>query len=117
MDPGEGKNAAAYFERGCEALHVIVPLAASVPLFGQAPLPLCETAVSAPLRGSITAFLRANRDALGLFSQGAELPGSRYAVNLSRGYDTRLPHLHELKRGFGLLELQVLSLADAKESE
>jgi len=117
-EPPAGQNAATLFLQGFDALQITNAdrNSLSLPLFGKAVMPAITVPVPSGVKTTARTFLEKNQAALDLFARGAQLSGSRYPIDLTKGSETLLPHLAKVKQAAQLAELSALSQADARQA-
>jgi hypothetical protein len=89
----------------------------NLPVCGDAMPPVRSQPMPPEMTSAIADYLELNKAALPLLHKGAALPQSRYPVDLSKGYDTLLPHLGMFRMGIKLLYLEALLNAEEGRSE
>jgi hypothetical protein len=87
----------------------------TLPLLGNGKVPPLGVPLSASTKASLGSFLRANKAALQLFTDGAKLEQSRYPVDLTLGVETTFPHLGKLRSAAKMLALSAMLHADAND--
>jgi hypothetical protein len=116
-EPPVGQNAAAIFVQGFDALQLGNGAGTTLPLLGKATLPPLGTSLTGPQRSAVAAFVRANKEALHFFAQGAKYEHSRYPVDLTAGFEARLPHLPKVRSAALVLELSAILHGEAHEGK
>ncbi len=110
--PPAAENAALFVAQGLEALQMTTPGSASLPLVGQGQLPPLGAPIPPAVKSALVTFARANRPALEFFAQSAALDASRYPLDLSRGDEAPLPHLHSLNLASQVVKLTAILDSD-----
>jgi hypothetical protein len=118
-EPPEGQNAATFFLKGFEAIQIsdVDRNSRDVPLIGKGAMPAVGSPLPPKTRAAIAALMQRNKAAMEAFQEGSKFEQSRYPMDLSQGYDTLLPHLAKIKQSAQLGVLNVLLLADGKQSQ
>jgi hypothetical protein len=83
-----------------------------LPAIGQAKLPLRTEPLTEETKALITQYLADNKEALGLLHKGAATEHSRYPVDLSKGFETLMPDLSDIRHGARLLALEAVLHAE-----
>jgi hypothetical protein len=117
VEPPAGQNAATILSHGFGALHLGNGAGSDLPLLGKATLPPLGTPLPAAQKSAMTALVRANREALQFFAQGAKYEQSRYPIDLNAGFEVLLPHLPKLKSAALMLELSAVLHGEAQEGK
>src|SRR5216684_4175277 len=97
VEPPAGQNAATFYSKGFNALHLGNVGASNLLLLGQGQLPPLGAVMPGSVKAALAAFVKSNRDALQFFAQGAKYEQSRYPLDLTQGVYTVLPHLAKVK--------------------
>ncbi len=115
-EPPADQNAATFFQQGFDALQILDAdrNSTSLPLIGKAALPLPGYPVPAGMRTALRTFLERNKPALNFFERGAQCSGSRYPLDLTKGFDAGMPHLSKVRQAAQLGALYGLSQADTR---
>ena len=109
VEPLDGQNAATINLRGIKARQIGgADQNADLPVLGKGSLPAPGTPLPAPLKSALAAFQERNRAALRFFSQGTACDQSRYPIDLSKGFETLLPHLAGIKSGMQITEMSAV---------
>jgi hypothetical protein len=107
----EEKNAALVLCRAFAAMTDGITIA-DLPIMKPKPLfPERTEPLPPKMKKAIEAYLAENQTALSLLHKGAALPESRYPVDFSKGIDTLLPHLTNVRMGIRLLYLDAINNA------
>jgi hypothetical protein len=116
-EPAAGQNAATFFEQGFDALQITNAdrNSVSLPLIGKATMPAITLPVPSGIKSTLRSFLERNKTALDLFERGAQCSGSRYPLDLTKGFEVLLPHLPKVKQAAQLAEMDALFQADARQ--
>lgn len=116
-EPPAGQNAAVYFQQGFDALEIANTdrNSYSLPLIGKGNMPAINASVPGGTKTALKNFLEKNKAAMDLFERGAQCSGSRYPVDLTKGFNTMLPHLAKVKETAQIAELAALQEADAHQ--
>jgi type II secretory pathway pseudopilin PulG len=116
QDPPADQNAATFFQQGFDALQVADAdrTASALPLIGKAATPLPAAPLSAAMKSTLRTFLEKNQPAVDLFERGAQCSGSRYPVDLTKGFETQLPHLVKVRQAAQISDLYALWQADLR---
>jgi hypothetical protein len=118
-EPPAGENAAPAIMRALAKMRLDgLSSAPTVPLLGKGTVPLPGVPMPPAMRTSISAVVANNREALELLHQALKIKQCRYPVDLRNGWDVKIPHLADVKRGAQLLELEaLLSAEDGKTAK
>ncbi len=108
-EPLSGKNAAAYFSQGFEAMSAGIGNVWQIPPLG--------AHLTTHMKSAVAAAIESNRNALHFFEEGSKCEGSRYAVDVSRGFDCALPHLTKVKGAMQLIELNAILHCERHEAK
>jgi hypothetical protein len=118
VEPPAGQNAATFNLRGIKAMQIKgADQIANLPVLGKLPSPPPGTPLPPLVKSTLAAFVQRNRDALQFFAQGAQYEQSRYPIDLTQGYDTRLPHLQGIKHGMQLAEMSAIFDAENNDEK
>ena len=110
------ENAAFGFIEAADLVEA--PTAASqLPVVGKAELPEPGATLSPEMREAMSLYLAANKDALETIRSAAQLPKSRYTMDLRQGFSTLLPHLAQLKKLAQLLKLETIYASDRRQPD
>ncbi len=113
IEPPAGQNAATFNLRGVKVRNVEgAQQNPDLPILGKLPPPAPSQPLPANVKSALADFLQRNREAIQLFAQGAKYEQSRYPIDLSKGWNTLLPHLAQLKSGMQISELAAIADAD-----
>jgi hypothetical protein len=116
VEPPAGQNAATFNLRGIEAMQIKgADQIANLPVMGKLPSPPPGTPLPPLVKSALAAFVQRNRAAQQFFTQGAQYEQSRYPIDLTQGYDTRLPHLQGIKHGMQMAEMA--AILDAENND
>ncbi|NIP25187.1 MAG: hypothetical protein GWN67_12710 [Phycisphaerae bacterium] len=84
-----------------------------LPIIGESQLlPLRTEPLAMESQALITEYLADNKEALGLLHKGAAIEHSRYPVDLSKGFETLMPDLSDIRHGARLLALEAVLHAE-----
>jgi len=116
-EPPAGQNAATFFEQGFALLQITNAdrNSASLPLIGKAAMPSIVSPVSTGVKNTIRSFLERNKPAMELFERGAQCSGSRYPLDMTKGFDLLLPHVTKVRQAAQLAGLNALIQADSRQ--
>jgi GYF domain 2 len=116
-EPAAGQNAATFFEQGFDALQITNAdrNSSSLPLIGKAAMPLVNVPFSSGMKTALRGFLERNSSALELFQRGAQCSGSRYPLDLTKGFGASISHLAKVRQAAQMAELSALTHADARQ--
>jgi hypothetical protein len=89
----------------------------SLPVVGQAELPARTEPLAEEMKALIAQYVADNNEALELLHAGAAIEHSRYPIDLSAGFETKVPNLSELRRAVFLLKLEAILYAENGDSE
>jgi len=116
VEPPTGQNAATFNLRGIKAMQIGgADQIANLPILGKLPPPPPGAFLPPSVKSALAAFVKRNRAALQFFAQGAQHQQSRYPIDLSKGFDTLLPHLPKIKSGMQLAEMA--AILDAENND
>lgn len=110
--PPAGQNAATVYSQGFDALQIANVGSFNVPLLGKGAPPPLGSPIPVSMKSSVAGVVRANKDALRFFAQGAEFEQSRYPVDLTAGLEAPFPHLIKIKNA-----VQLVALAQMVDAE
>lgn len=88
-----------------------------LPIVGDAELPLRTEPLTEETKALVTQYLADNQQALELLHKGAAIEHSRYPVDLSKGFETLMPHLSDFRTGARMLELEAILHAENGKPE
>jgi len=88
-----------------------------LPVVGRAELPACTEPLNKEMKSLITQYIADNNEALELLHAGAAIEYCRYPVDLSAGFESKLPSLSEIRRGVFLLKLEAVLHAENGDGE
>jgi len=88
-----------------------------LPIIGEAELPPRTEPLAEETKTLITQYLADNQKALELLHKGAAIEQSRYPIELSKGFETLLPDLSNIRTGAKLLQLEAVLHADNGKPE
>jgi type II secretory pathway pseudopilin PulG len=88
-----------------------------LPIIGSPKSPPVSEPLSDDTKASIAEVLAQNEAALKLLHKGASMTACRYPIDLTQGFEVRLPHLNKLREGANLLSLEMLLRAENGQSE
>ncbi len=91
--------------------------ASNLPGIGKTPWPGPGVKLAEEEREALAQHIRDNADALKALHEASSLPRSRYPMDLTRGPNTLLPHLAQIKGLATLLRRDVLLHSDAGQAE
>lgn len=100
----DSENAALLVAEG--ASRILQTTETKIPIFGSGDIPTRGMKWSPEILAPSHGALAANSNAIVLLRKGLALPKSRYAIDLSKGFMTFLPHLALLKKCATLLSLE-----------
>ena len=93
-------------------LPALVPVTVSkrelLPFFGQEKLPAHAAALSNDMRTLVAEYLADNSEPLELLHQATTIPACRFPLDLTKGFETPLPHLNSLRQSARLLALEAV---------
>jgi hypothetical protein len=89
----------------------------SLPLISQAKLPARTEPLPEDMKAAIAQYIADNNEALALLHKAAAIENCRYPVDLSSGFDVRLEHLSNLRKGMRLLTLEAIWHAENGNSK
>ncbi len=113
VEPPAGQNAALFELRGIKARQINgASQNPNLPFLGNLPPPAPTAPLPPAVKSAMTDFVQNNRDALKYFAQGAQCQESRYPIDLSKGANTLLPHLAEIKSGTYIAEAAAILDSD-----
>jgi len=87
------------------------------PVVGSAELPARTEPLTEETKALVTEYLADNEQTLELLHKGAAIEHSRYPIDLSKGFETLIPYLSDIRRGAKLLQLKAALHADSAEPE
>ena len=117
LEPPVGQNAATFFLDGFDALQTANASSSSLPLLGKGTLPPLGSPMPASMKSALAAVVQSNREALQLFAEGASHEQSRYPLDLTRGFETVLPHLPKVKSATLVAEVSAILHAEANDGK
>jgi hypothetical protein len=88
-----------------------------LPIVGAAELPLRTEPLTEETKALITQYLADNRQALELLHKGAAIEHSRYPIDLSKGFETLMPDLSNIREGARMLKLDAILYAENDKPE
>jgi hypothetical protein len=88
-----------------------------LPFIGQAKLPARTEPLPEGMKAAIAQYIADNNEALALLHKAAVIEHCRYPVDLSSGFDVRLEHLSNLRKGMMLLNLEAICHAENGNSQ
>jgi hypothetical protein len=88
-----------------------------LPIVGNAKIPPDSQALSNEVQNLIAEYLSNNAEPLRLLHEGTSVERCRYPVSFSKGVETLLPHLNEVRQGARLLSLDAIMCAAKRESQ
>lgn len=88
-----------------------------LPVVGSAKLPPRTEPLPAEMQQLIAEYLSDNAEALRLLHQAASMKSSRYPIDLSKGVETLLPHLNQLREGARLLFLEAMQYTEEQKPQ
>jgi hypothetical protein len=88
-----------------------------MPVVGSAELPPRTEPLAEETKTLITQYLVDNQQALELLHKGAAIEQSRYPIELSKGFETLLPDLSNIRTGAKLLQLEATLHAENAEPQ
>ena len=88
-----------------------------LPIVGDAELPLRTEPLTEETKALITQYLADNRQALELLHKGAAIEHSRYPIDLSKGFETLMPDLSNIRAGAFLLKLEAVVHAENEKPQ
>ncbi len=80
----------------------------SLPIVGQAELPPRTEPLPAEMKILIAEYIADNNETLELLHEGAAIEHCRYPIDLSAGFETKLPPLSEIRKAVFLLKLEAI---------
>jgi len=83
-----------------------------LPVVGQAELPARTEPLDEEMKALITQYIADNNEALELIHAGAAIENCRYPIDLSAGFETKVPNLSELRTAVFLLKLEAILHAE-----
>jgi len=89
----------------------------SLPIVGQAELPPRTEPLPAEMKILIAEYIADNNEALELLHEGAAIEHCRYPIDLSAGFETKLPPLSEIRKAVFLLKLEAVLHAENGDGE
>ncbi len=84
----------------------------SLPVIGQAELPARTEPLAEEMKTLIADYVADNNQALELLHAGAAIEHCRYPIDLSAGFETKVPNLSEIRTGVFLLKLEAILHAE-----
>jgi hypothetical protein len=84
----------------------------SLPVVGQAELPARTEPLAEEMKTLIADYVADNKQALELLHAGAAIEHCRYPIDLSAGFETKVPNLSEIRTGVFLLKLEAILHAE-----
>ena len=111
-----GENAATLLTNAFARLAVADTNNPNLPLIGKGKLPDRTNGLTSAQAAAVRACLAENTEALRLMREALQRPQCRYPINLTNGWQTRLPHLARLVSLGRLLELEAMAATDAPEA-
>jgi hypothetical protein len=88
-----------------------------LPVVGRAELPARTEPMDEEMKALITQYVADNNEALKLLHAGAAIEHSRYPIDLTAGFETKLPPLQEIKTAVKLLKLEAILHAENGNSK
>jgi hypothetical protein len=79
-----------------------------LPVVGQAELPARTEPMDEEMKVLITQYIADNNEALELLHAGAKIENCRYPIDLSAGFETKVPNLSEIREAIWLLKLEAI---------
>ena len=79
-----------------------------LPVVGRAELPARTEPLDEEMKALITQYIADNNEAIGLLHAGAAIENCRYSIDLTAGFETKLPPLQEIKTAVKLLILEAI---------
>jgi len=79
-----------------------------LPVVGREELPARTEPMAEETKALITQYLVDNNEAIELLHAGAAIENCRYPIDLTAGFETKLPPLHEIKTAVKLLKLEAI---------
>jgi hypothetical protein len=79
-----------------------------LPVVGQAELPARREPMDEEMKALIAQYIADNNEALELLHAGTSIEHSRYPIDLTAGFETKLPPLQEIKTAVKLLKLEAI---------
>jgi hypothetical protein len=79
-----------------------------LPVVGRAELPARTEPLDEETKALITQYVVDNNEAIELLHAGAAIENCRYPIDLTAGFETKLPPLHEIKTAVKLLKLEAI---------
>ncbi|HCO95659.1 MAG TPA: hypothetical protein DIU00_17220 [Phycisphaerales bacterium] len=89
----------------------------SLPVVGPAKLPARTEPMNEEMKALLTQYIADNNETLELLHEGAAIEHSRYPIDLSAGFETKLPPLSEIRRAVFLLKLEAILHAENGDGE
>jgi hypothetical protein len=114
QDPPADQNGATFFLQGFDALQISNAdwNLAALPLIGKAAMPAITAPVPLGMKTALRAFFERNEPALDLFERGAQCSGSRYPMDMTKGFNASLPYLPKVRQAAQVSTLYALAQAD-----
>jgi hypothetical protein len=88
-----------------------------LPIAGEAELPLRTEPLTEETKAIIAQYLADNQNALELLHKGAAIEHSRYPIDLTKGFETLMPDLSNMRVGAKLLKLEAILHAENAEPQ
>ena len=88
-----------------------------LPIVGRAELPARTEPMDEEMKALIAQYVADNNEALELLHTGAAIEHSRYPIDLSAGFETKLSPLSEIRRAVFLLKLEAILHAENGDGE
>ena len=89
----------------------------SLPVVGPAKLPARTEPMNEEMKALLTQYIADNNETLELLHEGAAIEHSRYPIDLSAGFETKLPPLSEIRKAVFLLKLEAILHAENGDGE
>ena len=89
----------------------------SLPVVGRAELPARTEPLAEEMKTLIAQYVADNNEALTLLHEAAAIEHSRYPIDLSAGFETKLSPLSEIRRAVFLLKLEAILHAENGDGE
>ena len=118
IEPPVGQNAATVVLQGIKAMQLAGANGnPDLPILGNAPPPIPTAPLPPAEKSALTECIQDNGEALQFFSQAAKYDQSRYPVDLSKGFETPLPHLPGIRHGMQLAEMAAILDAENQDGQ
>jgi hypothetical protein len=88
-----------------------------LPVIGKAELPARTEPMDEEMKALIVQYIADNNKTLELLHAGAAVEHCRYPIDLSAGFETLMPDLSEIRKGFFLLKLEAILHAEHGDGE